>query len=81
MILRFILYGFLFYLAYRLIFHFIIPLARTTREVRKQFDEVRNRMQEQQMQDNFNPYGTKRPPAAATQTEKGDYIDFEEIKD
>lgn len=81
MILRFILYGFLVYLAYRLVFHFIIPLARTTREVRKQFDEVRNRMQEQQMQDNFNPHAGTRPQPTAQQTEKGDYIDFEEIKD
>ncbi|MCU0380445.1 MAG: hypothetical protein MUE58_04555 [Chitinophagaceae bacterium] len=83
MILRYIFYGFLVYLAYRLIFHFIIPVAKTTRQVRRQFDEVRNRMQEQQMQDHFNPGTASRQQSAASQAEKGkgDYIDFEEIKD
>ena len=79
MVLRYILYGFLIYFAYRLIFHFIIPVARTTRQVKKQFDEARNRMQEQ-MQDHYQP-GAQTRQKAASVPEKGDYIDFEEIRD
>ena len=63
-----------FYLLYRFVFNFIVPVARTTRHVRQQF---RN-MQEQQGGQQARPAEPQRP---AQKPSAGEYIDFEEIKD
>lgn len=71
------------YLLYRFVFNFLLPVVRTTRQVREQFRnmqegmgaaerqqfEAGERVQQQQNQ----ARGGAKPPA-------GDYIDFEEIK-
>ena len=81
-ILRFLFYAFLLYLAFRLVFDFIIPVYRTTKQVKKGFREMQERMNQhtngytQQQQENY----IKQNPNAG-KTESGDYIDFEEIKD
>ena len=78
MILRYLLYGFLIYLGYRLVFHLIIPMARTIRQVKMQFDEVGKRMQDEVREPlHTDPAGNNRASAAV---KEGDYIDFEEIK-
>jgi hypothetical protein len=77
--LRYLFYAFLIYLAYRLVFHFIIPIYKTTRQVKKQFREMHSRMQDNMSQQ--QPY--QQPATPATETKKqqaGDYIDFEELK-
>jgi hypothetical protein len=73
-------YGFLIYLFYRLVFHFIIPLYKTTRQVKKSFRNMQD-----QMRQHTDPYGQQQPqnnqqkkPGA---NKTGDYIDFEEVKD
>ncbi len=68
--MKVILYGLLIYFLYKLIFDFIIPVSKTTKEVRA---KIKN-MQEQ----------TQQPPTTNT-TQKttdpgGDYIDYEEVK-
>jgi hypothetical protein len=78
MMLRILIYGFLAFLAIRFVFGFLIPVVRTTRQVRRQFDEVRNRMQEQ-MQETYPSSAPRQKSAAPTPTE-GDYIEFEEIR-
>lgn len=74
---------FALYLLYKLIFDFIIPVARTTRQVKKQFSEMNNRMQEtmqqQQAQQQKNTF-TKNTTQATTSGKSDDYIEFEEIK-
>jgi hypothetical protein len=79
MIWRYILYAFLIYLAYRLIFHFIIPIYKTTRQVKKQFREMHTRMQ-----DHMNQQANQQQPQPQPEKKKeqvgGDYIDFEELK-
>lgn len=79
MILRILIYGFLAYLAIRFIFGFLIPVVRTTRQVRRQFEEARNRMQDQ-MQEAY-PQATPRQNSTSPAPAKGDYIDFEEIRE
>ena len=77
--LRYLLYAFLIYLAYRLVFHFIIPIYKTTRQVKKQFREMHSRMQDNMSQQ--QPY--QQPAAPGTENKKqqsGDYIEFEELK-
>lgn len=77
MILRFLFYAFLIYLAYKLVFDFIIPVVRTTRQVKKGFREMQDKMNQsmhQQQQAPKQKAGQPKPPA-------GEYIDFEEVKD
>ena len=77
--LRYLFFAFLIYLAYRLVFHFIIPVYKTTRQVKKQFREMHNRMQDNTSQQQPN----QQPATPATENKKqqaGDYIDFEELK-
>jgi hypothetical protein len=81
-ILRFLFYAFLLYLAFRLVFDFIIPVYRTTKRVRKGFKEMQEQMnrhagqykqQEQGIHMNKNQN--------SNEADSDDYIDFEEIKD
>lgn len=82
MIFKILFFGFLTYLSYRLVFHFILPIYRTTRQVKRGFSEMNERMnqhyanqnqqqQEQQTQAHSNNNGKGKV---------GEYIDFEEIK-
>lgn len=77
--LRYLLYAFLIYLAYRLVFHFIIPIYKTTKQVKKQFREMHSRME-----DHINQRQANQQPMPPKQQDKkaatGDYIDFEEVK-
>jgi len=75
-------YAFLVYLLYRLIFHFIIPLYKTTRQVKKTFRNMQDQMR--QHTDPFNQQNAQdsQPQHKKQGTNKvGDYIDFEEVKD
>ena len=69
---------FLLYLAYKLIFDFIIPLYETTKQVKQKVGEMQqqmNRRQQQQASSTANSTAAGRPAA-----KKDDYIEFEEIK-
>lgn len=76
--LRYVLYGFLVYLLIRFVFNFLIPLIRTASQVRRQFDEVKNRMQDQ-VNDPYRGQANQ-PQKPVEKIDKDDYIDFEEIK-
>lgn len=78
--LKVILYGLLIWFLYNLVFRFIIPIYKTTRDVRQKFREMQNQMQDNmdQRQDfNAGPQKNERP---AEKVSKSDYIDFEEVK-
>ena len=86
MYLRFLFYAFLIYLLYRLVFGFIIPVYKTTRQMKRQFREMNSRM-EDYMNQQQSAYSTnsseKQTSGAETSSNKeqvGDYIDFEEVK-
>ncbi|MBN8865402.1 MAG: hypothetical protein J0H92_18655 [Sphingobacteriales bacterium] len=79
--MKIILYALLIWFLYNLVFRFIIPIYRASRQMKRQFNQVRERMEEEQrrqqeassapgFQESQRP---KAPPA-------GDYIDFEEVK-
>ena len=76
MIFRILFYAFLVYLLYKLIFDFIIPVYKTTRQVKKGFREMQDRMQEHMQQQQQSPRSKSETP----KTQPGDYIDFEELK-
>lgn len=72
---------FILYLVYKLVFDLIIPVAKTTKQVKKQFvdmnAQMQEKMKEQQMQgNNFNTTKT----SAQSTNKSDDYIEFEEIK-
>jgi Sec-independent protein translocase protein TatA len=79
--LKIIVYTFIFWLLYKLIFDFIIPVYQSTKQVRRQMGDIQERMRqqfEQQQQQSAEP---QRPQAtAAKKADKSDYLDFEEIK-
>ena len=77
-VFKILLYAFLIYLAYKFIFDFIIPIYRTTRQVKKGFREMNDRMNQyrQQQQEEFSRKEETQKPTQKS----GDYIEFEEIK-
>jgi hypothetical protein len=71
--LSYIFYFFLAYLAYQLVFKFILPIYRTTRQVKRGFREMKERM------NGHAPDGAS-SKAAPKGRPIGDYIDFEEVQ-
>lgn len=67
----------LFYIAYRFIFNFVVPVVRTTLQLRKQAkkfqDQVRQNTSRQEEPVKKSTANPNKPSA------KGDYIDFEEL--
>ena len=74
----------LFYLLYRFISGFLIPVIRTTRHMRRQFHEM-NGQPPPGAQPGSTPNSAgktaEKPGASKTGTSKvGEYIDFEDVK-
>ena len=80
MYIRFLLYLFLIYLLYRLIFHFIIPIYRTSKQVKDQFKDMHGRMQEHMKQQEQGSQPVNDLKKDQPEVKHGDYIDFEEVK-
>jgi hypothetical protein len=74
--LRFLLYLLLGWLAFNFIFRFVIPVYRTTRQLKKKFREMHDHMQEERVNQTQQSAQGKSTPQASGK----DYIDFEEIK-
>lgn len=76
-IIRVIFELLLFYLVYKLIFDFIIPVYKTTKQVNKKMGEMQNRMN-----DHFDQTQAKAtaPDEKTNKPNKEDYIEFEEVK-
>ncbi|RXK83589.1 DUF4834 family protein [Filimonas effusa] len=89
--MRYILLAFVFYILYKLIFDFVIPVSRATSRVRSQIKEMQN-MQEQQFRQQQEHTHTQSSATHTTSSssasqnrpassgKEGDYIEFEEIK-
>ena len=72
---------FLLYLAYKLIFDFIIPVYKTTKQMKQKMADLHEKMQNQQRQ-NSSASTSASSTSAKPQTKSvaGDYIDYEEVK-
>jgi hypothetical protein len=79
MIFSLLFYAFLAYLLYRLVFNFIIPIYRTTRQVKKSFRDMQDQMRQHSEPRAQQPKNTQYKNSTAGKA--GDYIDFEEVKD
>ena len=71
------------YILYKIIFDFIIPLYKASKQMKSKMTDMQERMQqqqraqaEQQRNQNYPPQATK----ATEQISKEDYIDYEEVK-
>jgi hypothetical protein len=73
--LRYILIGFACYFLYRFIVELVIPVYRTTKQVKKQFDSVRQQHSQNSTAESY----PKKQPVNKTNVDKSDYIEFEEI--
>jgi cell division protein FtsB len=80
-ILGFLFLVFVFYLAYRLIFDFILPVYRTTRQIKKGFRQMNEQMNQHTQQYNQSNQPNQPFNQSANKGNAGDYIDFEEIKE
>ena len=73
-----------FYLLYRFVFNFLVPIFRTTRHVREQFRNMQGGMGQQQQQQTRTQTPPQQPrPQERHSSPHGrpeDYIDFEEVK-
>ena len=67
------------YLLYKLIFDFIIPITQTTKQVKRQFNDMQQKMNEFKQNANYqqNTTSSNKPNTKPNQEE---YIDFEEVK-
>lgn len=77
----YVLLGLLAFILFRFIFRFVIPVYRTTKEVRKKFREFETRQQEEEtQQQGFYPNNDMPPKKERPKTDRDkDYIEFEEI--
>ena len=78
--LQYLFYAFLIFLAYRLVFYLIIPIYKTTKQVKKQFREMHSRMEDHINQQQANQQAAGPRPENKKEQVGGDYIDFEEVK-
>ncbi len=75
---RIILYSILILLAYNVVFKLIIPIFRATRQVKKGFKDMQDKMNEQM---NQQPGFQKTSNSTTEKKPVGDYIEFEEVKE
>jgi len=74
---------FLLWLFYKVVFDFIIPVYQSTKQVRRQMGDIQERMRQQFQQQQQQQAAQQQQARAARQqrpADKGDYIDFEEVK-
>lgn len=80
--LKFFFSIFIAWLLYKLIFDLLIPGYKVTKQVRRQMSDMQDHMRQQyenQQGAQGNPQQPS-PPPEAKKVDKGDYLDFEEIK-
>jgi F0F1-type ATP synthase membrane subunit b/b' len=74
--MKYIFYGLLIYVLYKLIFDFIIPFSKATRQIKSKIREAQERQQQFDRQQNAAEQVKREPPRSASE----DYIEFEEVK-
>ena len=71
---------FVIYILYKFIFDFIIPVYRTTKQVKQKMNDMHQRMQENQGAPENTSYTKTQPTELHKKPAHEDYIDYEEIK-
>ena len=68
--IKLIVWGIVFYLIYKFVFELLVPVTKATSQMKDKIQEMKQQQQEQQ-----NNQKKDKPTV-----DKGDYIDYEEIK-
>lgn len=71
---------FVLYMVYKLVFELIIPLVKTTNQVKKQFGDMNAKMEKKMSQQQQNATFVGKEASTQPKTKNEDYIDFEEVK-
>lgn len=75
---------FVFYMLYKLIFEFIIPVYNASKRMRDQVGQMQEKMREEQQRQQFERDGYIKTNTGNTSSSNKpvdkDYIDFEEVK-
>jgi hypothetical protein len=79
-ILRLLFELFVVYILYKFIFDFIIPVYKTTKQVKQKMNEANQRMQQNQGGSVHDPYKKTEQTEVHKRPAHEDYIDYEEIK-
>jgi hypothetical protein len=69
-----------FYLLYKLIFDFIVPVSRASSQIRNRVNEMNRQYSHQNRQQQDHPQTPKAADKTDIRPATEDYIDFEEIK-
>jgi len=77
--LRYIFWFLTIYFLYRLVFNFIIPVWRVSRQMKGQVRDFQEKMNAQNASA-AQPQSTPANKPTQSAATKGDYIDFEEVK-
>ncbi len=81
--IKFIFYGLVVYLIYKIIFEFVIPVSKASNQMREKIQQMQEqqRFQQEQARTQAQAQAKAEPVASSktTSTDK-DYIEFEEIK-
>ena len=76
--IKFLLELFFFYILYKIIFEFIIPVYNASRQMSRKMNEFQQQMRQKEQQ--FQHESQKPVNPAPTADSGKDYIDFEEVK-
>lgn len=76
---KIIFLGFLLYILYRFVFGFILPVYKTTQNIKKGFRDIQEKANEQMRQQQGGQQNQQQP-VSGKQESLGEYIDFEEVK-
>lgn len=83
-VMSYLLLGILLFVLYRFITGFVVPVVRTTSQVKKQFNAMRQQMEEAQRQayQGPTPAGSQpqKPGTKGKYDIEGEYIQFEDLK-
>ncbi|MBO9619346.1 MAG: hypothetical protein J7539_09960 [Niabella sp.] len=77
--LRILLYALFFYFVYNFIVKVAFPVYRTTKQVKKQFSDMKQQFQQSEQQQRPEQAAASTPPLKK-EPAAGEYIDFEEVR-
>jgi hypothetical protein len=73
-------YAILIYIVYKLVFDFIVPVSHATKQMKQQFNDVRNNMQQPNEQQQYRHPHQQQSTPQQSKGKTDEYIDFEEVK-
>ncbi|MFL9481970.1 DUF4834 family protein [Chitinophagaceae bacterium LWZ2-11] len=83
MLLKFILWGIIFYFIYKFVFGVVVPVSKATSQMKNKIREMQDLQQQQQRQQAPHAQAApqdKQHSSFNSNAIEGDYIEFEDVK-